>query len=375
MVYTHCTIVTPQRIIADGWFAVEDGRIVELGQGVKAGIDMQGMICLPGFIDQHIHGGFGVDFMHAGVTELDRFSHSVLAHGVTSYLATTLTESDALIRAALSRLGDYVAHQEGGQATCVGIHLEGPFIHPEFPGAQDKANIVAPNKATLKSYQDLAVGTIRLMTYAPEWGHSLFTTYATQLGIVPSIGHSSATLEEVDQAMNEGAKQLTHFHNASSPYHHRHPGVLNAGLYRELQLELIVDGFHLDPLVVEGVIRLKSARSIHCITDAISAMGQPDGTYQLGPYAVTKQAGTVRLSDHTLAGSVLTYQQLIYNLKAFVKPTLQELMHMTSYNQATLLGLNDRGSMEVGRRADVVFLDADWTVVATMVAGVMGYQR
>ena len=375
MIYTHCTIVTPQRIFTDGWIEVDEGRIVGFGQGAKNGIDMHGTICLPGFIDQHIHGGFGVDFMHAEATKLDHFSSSVLAHGVTSYLATTLTESDALIRSALSRLGEYVLTQEGNQANCVGIHLEGPFIHPAYPGAQDKANIIAPNKATLKEYQDLASGAIRLMTYAPEWGHSLFTTFATQLGIVPSIGHSSATLEEVDHAMAEGVKQLTHFHNASSPYHHRHPGVLNAGLYRDLQLELIVDGFHLDPLVVEGVIRLKSANRIHCITDAISAMGQPDGAYQLGPYAVTKQAGTVRMSDNTLAGSVLTYQQLVYNLKAYVSPSLDELMRMTSYNQALLLGLHDRGAIEEGRRADLVFLDNEWTVVATMVAGSMGYQR
>jgi N-acetylglucosamine-6-phosphate deacetylase len=375
MIYTHCTIVTPKQTIENGWIEVTDGRIRAIGQGPNNGIDMKGMLCLPGFIDQHIHGGFGVDFMQADATLLAHFSRSVLAHGVTSYLATTLTDTDDTIRQALTRLSGYVTTQPTDLANCVGIHLEGPFIHPQFPGAQDQANIIAPNKATLKEYQDRSRGTIRLMTYAPEWGHSLFTTYATQLGIVPSIGHSSATLEEVDHAMTEGAKQLTHFHNASSPYHHRHPGVLNAGLYRDVQLELIVDGFHLDPLVVDGVIRLKSPHRIHCITDAISAMGQPDGPYQLGPYAVTKQAGTVRLSDNTLAGSVLTYQQLVYNLKAFVKPTLHELMQMTSYNQASLLGLTDRGAIEEGRRADLVFLDHDWTVVATMVAGTFGYQR
>lgn len=375
MIYTNCTIVTPTQVIEQGWIAIKDGLIEALGQGAATGIDMQGAICLPGFIDQHIHGGFGVDFMHADNAQMSHFSKAVLEHGVTTYLATTLTETDEAIRQALTRLSDYTANQSTDVAQCAGIHLEGPFVHPEFPGAQAKDHIIPPDKTLLKDYQALAQGTIRVLTYAPEWGHSLFTSFAKSLGMVPSIGHSSATLEEVDQAILEGAKQLTHFHNASSPYHHRHPGVINAGLYRDLQLELIVDGFHSDPLVVDGVIRLKSARKIHCITDAISAMGQPDGAYQLGPYHVTKQAGTVRLSDNTLAGSVLSFQQLIVNLKEYTNPTLQELMYMTSSNQAEVLGLTDRGLIEVGRRADFVFLDADWSVVATTVAGVVRYQR
>lgn len=375
MIYSNCTIITPTKIIDQGWIQIVDGHITDIGQGVATGIDMQGNLCLPGFIDQHIHGGFGVDFMHADATQLAHFSQSVLAHGVTSFVATTLTESDAVIRQALINLSTYTTNQSADAAQCVGIHLEGPFVHPAFPGAQDKAHIIPPDKVLLKEYQDVANGTIRLLTYAPEWGHSLFTSFATSLGMVPSIGHSSATLEEVDQAILEGAKQFTHFHNASSPYHHRHPGVMNAGLYRDLQLELIVDGFHSDPLVVDGLIRLKSAARIHCITDAISAMGQPDGTYQLGPYAVTKQAGTVRLSDHTLAGSVLSYQQLIYNLKEYTNPSVLELTQMTSSNQATLLGLTDRGAIEVGRRGDLVFLDQDWSVVATVVAGTLRYER
>ena len=375
MIYTNCTIVTPTKVIDHGWIEVVDGLITKLGQGVADGIDMQGSVCLPGFIDQHIHGGFGVDFMQADAAQLAHFSQSVLKHGVTSYVATTLTESDAAIRQALTRLSNYTTIQAADVAQCAGIHLEGPFVHPAFPGAQAKEHIIAPDKVLLKEYQTLAQGTIRLLTYAPEWGHSLFTSYALSLGMVPSIGHSSATLEEVDQAMAEGAKQLTHFHNASSPYHHRHPGVMNAGLYRDLQLELIVDGFHNDPLVVDGLIRLKSAKKIHCITDAISAMGQPDGPYQLGPYDVIKQAGTVRLSDNTLAGSVLSFQQLIVNLKEYTNPSLLELSYMTSTNQADLLGFTDRGAIEIGRRGDLVFLDNDYSVVATVVAGSMRYQR
>ncbi len=375
MIYTNCTIVTSKSILEHGWIEVADGTIVQIGTGKQDGIDMNGNLCLPGFIDQHIHGGFGVDFMRASEADLMSFSSQILEHGVTSYLATTLTESDAVIRQALTTLSTYVTNQSKETAQCVGIHLEGPFIHPAHPGAQDQSNIIAPDKVVLQTYQTLAAGSIRLMTYAPEWGHSLFTSYAVSLGIVPSIGHSSATLEEVDQALAEGARAITHFHNASSPYHHRHPGVVNAGLYRDVQLELIADGFHLDPLVVSGVIRTKGASHIHLITDAVSAMGQPDGSYHLGPYPLTKQHGTVRLSDGTLAGSVLTFQQILHNIKATLSPSLHELVAMTSGNQARLLHLHDRGEIEVGRRADLVFLNQDWTVQSTVVAGTLRYAR
>ena len=369
----NATIVTPTSVLSNAWLAFENGVITEIGTGEMDGLDVKGAIVLPGFIDQHIHGGFGVDLMQANPDELAHFSSSLLAHGVTSYLATTLTEDRTVINKALATLADYQTNQSPKVAQMVGIHLEGPFVHPAFPGAQSQSHIIAPDKVLLQEFQNTAKQSIKLMTYAPEWGHSLFTSYALSLGIVPSIGHSSATLEEVDQAIEEGAKQITHFHNASSPYHHRHPGVINAGLYRDISLELIADGYHVDRLVVEGVITLKGASKIHLITDAISAMGQPDGTYHLGPYEVTKQASTVRLGDGTLAGSVVTFPDILNHIKQWTDCSLVDLAHMTSTNQASLLGLHDRGKIAVGARADLVVLDQDYQVLQTFVKGEQVY--
>jgi N-acetylglucosamine-6-phosphate deacetylase len=371
----NATIVTPNKILSNGWLEIQDGIIQAIGTGTVEGLDLNGAIVLPGFIDQHIHGGFGVDFMHATGAELDHFGQSVVAHGVTSYLATTLTDEVNVIVKALQTLRQYQSTQSEAQAQMVGIHLEGPFVHPEFPGAQSQSHIIPPDKVQLKEFQTVANQTIRLLTYAPEWGHSLFTSYAVQLGMVPSIGHSSATLEEVDAAIAEGAKQITHFHNASSPYHHRHPGVVNAGLYRDIAVELIADGYHVDPLVVGGVTRLKGASNVHLITDAISAMGQPDGTYQLGPYQVTKAHQTVRLQDGTLAGSVVTFPQILQNIQAWTSCSLQDIARMTSTNQAALLGLTDRGSIEAGKRADLVVVNADFEILQTYVKGVRVYSR
>ena len=369
MKLTNATIVTSTGVITNAWLSFDNGVITEIGTGNSDGLDLKGAIVLPGFIDQHIHGGFGVDLMQATPAELAHFSSSLLAHGVTSYLATTLTEDRTVISKALSTLAEYQTNQSPRAAQMVGIHLEGPFVHPSYPGAQSQAHIIAPDKVLLQEFQATAKQSIKLMTYAPEWGHSLFTSFALSLGIVPSIGHSSATLEEVDQALQEGAKQITHFHNASSPYHHRHPGVINAGLYRDISVELIADGYHLDPLVVEGVITLKGATKVHLITDAVSAMGQPDGTYHLGPYDVTKQAGTVRLADGTLAGSVVTFPDILQHIKQWTNCTLEDLVQMTSTNQATLLGLHDRGKIAVGARADLVVLDQNHRILHTFVKG------
>jgi len=366
---TNCTIVTPDTIIQNGSILIKDGRIDQVVTGPVEGLDLQGAMVLPGFIDQHIHGAFGVDFMTATPQDLERVSKQLLAHGVTGYLATTLTDDAATIHAALATLRDYQTTQPTDGAQMLGVHLEGPFVHPSYPGAQAKEHILAPDKVLLQAFQDTAGQTIRLMTYAPEWGHSLFTSFAVQLGIVPSIGHSSATLEDVDLALAEGARQITHFHNAHSPYHHRHPGVTNAGLARTVSVELIADGHHVDPAVIAATIRLKGAHRVHLITDAVPAMGEPDGVYRLGPYEVTKQAHTVRLADGTLAGSVVQFPQILSNLAQWMTLSPNELATMTSTNQASLLGLTDRGRIEAGARADFAVVNEGMEVIATFVNG------
>lgn len=367
MIYTNCRIVNADNII-DGSIEVEGHQIKRIIPGPATGVDMKGCFVLPGMIDQHIHGGFGVDFMTASVEEMNQFSNALLAHGVTGYYATTLTVSMDQLLPRLTELANYIKTQEPFQAQCMGIHLEGPFISAQFPGAQDPAHIIAPDKVLLEACQKAAQGHIKLITYAPEVGHSLFTSFAVSLGMIPSIGHSAASLADVDQAITEGARQITHFHNASSGYHHREPGVVSAGLFRDqLHVELIADGFHTHPEVLRGVYRVKGPASIKLITDAVSAMGQLDGSYQLAGLPVTKQAGTVRLPNGTLAGSALDFQTLLYNVKQMMTDDITKLAVMTqSYQNA---------QVQETHPATLVFLDDDWTVTATMVQGTMVYQR
>lgn len=365
MIYTNCQIVQGDSVFS-GSIEIEGAQIKQLLSGPATGQDMKGCFVVPGFIDQHIHGGFGVDLMTASAEEMKRFSKALLAHGVTGYYATTLTVSMDALLPRLGVLADYIETQEEGQAQCLGIHLEGPFISSSYPGAQDPAHILPPDKVLLEACQKAARGHIKLITYAPEVGHSLFTSFAVSLGMIPSIGHSAATLEDVDQAIREGAKQITHFQNASSGYHHRNPGVVNAGLYRDqLHVELIADGLHLHPEVVRGVYTIKGPDSIKLITDAVSAMGQPDGAYQLAGLPVTKQSGSVRLHDGTLAGSILDYQTALYNVKQFMTDDIRALAKMTqSYHGF---------SLQEHQPATLVFLDQHWTVKATMINGQMVY--
>lgn len=367
MIYTNCRIVDGNTII-EGAIEVEGHQIKRIIPGPASGVDMKGSFVMPGMIDQHIHGGFGVDLMSASIEEMNHFSKALLAHGVTGYYATTLTVSMDQLLPRLAELASYIETQENIQAQCLGIHLEGPFISTQFPGAQDPAHILAPDKVLLEACQKAARGHIKLITYAPEVGHSLFTSFAVSLGMIPSIGHSAASLADVDQAITEGARQITHFHNASSGYHHREPGVVNAGLFRDqLHVELIADGVHVHPEVLRGVYDIKGPNAIKLITDAVSAMGQPDGSYQLAELPVTKQAGTVRLADGTLAGSALDFQTILYNVKAMMTDEITQLAAMTqSYQKA---------AVQEGRPATLVFLDENWTVTATMVQGTMVYQR
>jgi N-acetylglucosamine-6-phosphate deacetylase len=367
MIYTNCQIVHGDQLI-QGAIEIEGTQIKRIITGPVSGVDMKGCFVLPGLIDQHIHGGFGVDLMSASVDEMNRFSQALLAHGITGYYATTLTVSMDQLLPRLAQLASFIETQEPLQAQCLGIHLEGPFISKKFPGAQDPAHILAPDKVLLETCQQAARGQIKLITYAPEVGHSLFTSFAVSLGIIPSIGHSAANLVDVDQAIQEGARQMTHFHNASSGYHHREPGIVNAGLFRDqLHVELIADGVHVHPEVLRGVLRIKGASSIKLITDAVSAMGEPDGPYQLAGLPVTKQAGTVRLADGTLAGSALDFQTLLYNVKQMMTDDITQLAAMTHSYQTT--------QVEEGQEATLVFLDPEWTVTATMVQGTMVYQR
>jgi N-acetylglucosamine-6-phosphate deacetylase len=376
MIFTNVTIYAYDRTINNGWIEVSNGKIKDYGSGNKSGISLKGRHVVPGFIDVHFHGSFGIDVMSADQSEFKKLSSNLLKYGVTSYLATTLTDSLTVLNKALSRLSKYISTQSSEQSQMVGIHLEGPFISPKYPGAQDQKFIIKPSLTKFKTLNKIANNQIKYVTFAPELDNGEFVKYLASNKIVASAGHSAASMQQMESSMKNGLKNITHFNNAHSPFHHRNLGILNAGFeYDKLNVELIVDKLHVHPSVVKLVSKIKTPDRILLITDACMATQLKDGKYRLGSQAVIKSKDSIRLLDGTLAASLLTMNVAFKNMFEISKRNLADIVLMTSTNQAKLLGLTDRGMIKKGLRADLVIINDKLEVDMTLVNGKIVYEK
>lgn len=334
---------------------------------------------VPGFIDVHIHGAAGYDVMDGTFLALEKMSQALAEEGTTSYLATTMTASTEKISRVVEQVGGYMQHQEDILgAKIIGIHLEGPFLSPEKVGAQNAENLLAPEIDHVRDWQKKSANAIKLMTLAPELPNSLeLIRFLKSEHIVASIGHTHATYTETFAAIDAGCSHATHLFNAMRGIHQREPGVVTAALLSEtVSTELIVDGIHLHPAIVELVFKIKNKEKIILVTDAMRAKCLADGSYELGGQTVYVKNNMASLCDGTLAGSVLTMHSAIQNMMAFTKCTLLDAIRAASFNPAKLLNLIDRkGSIAPGKEADLVVLDENLNVVLTIVAGKVVYQR
>ncbi|MCA0243734.1 MAG: N-acetylglucosamine-6-phosphate deacetylase [Proteobacteria bacterium] len=308
-------------------------------------------LLLPGFIDLHVHGGGGADTMDAGAA-IERIAALHAAHGSTSLLATTMTAPLAEIEAALRALAPAIAARRPGGARVLGVHLEGPYIHPERLGAQPPF-ARPPSLAEIAALQALA--PIRVITLAPETEGALALIPAlVAAGVRVQIGHSNASYEQCCAALQAGAGGFTHLFNAMGPFHHRAPGAAGAALAHAEHAELIPDLLHLHAGTLRAAIR--AIPGAYAVTDATAAAGMPEGDYRLGRQAVRHCAGAVRLADGTLAGSTLTMDQALRNLVA-IGCSVADASARCSALPARYLGLGDRGHIAPGAWADLVALD------------------
>lgn len=325
---------------------------------------------VPGFIDCHIHGAGGSDVMDASVDALTTISTCLAKEGVTSFLATTMTAASDDITAALSVISEVKMQQQG--AEILGVHLEGPFISKEKMGAQLGDNVCEPDIKLFHQWQEASGNNIKLVTLAPEVNDAdAFIQEVTQQGVIASMGHSNATYEQANRAVKHGCTHATHLFNAMRGLHHREPGVVGAALLADtVTAELIADGEHLHPAIYPLALRMKGRENIVLVTDAIRAKCMPDGAYDLGGQEVAVTNSKVTLVDGTLAGSVLTMPQAIKNMMQFTGCSLADAVAMASYNPAHQLKVNDRkGTIEVGKDADLVVLDAELNVQLTVCRG------
>lgn len=376
----NMTIAHPDKESEQRDLFIQNGILVDefesTGQQIVTldGADKQWTV-VPGFIDLHIHGSDGFDTMDATSEALHGLASALPREGTTSFLATTMTQEIAAISNALQNAALF--ESTAFQAEMIGVHLEGPFISPDRAGAQPVEHIIDPSILLFEEWQELSGNRIKLVTVASERPGGLeFIKKLRQLDVIPSIGHTDATVEEVADAVKAGANHVTHLFNQMSPFHHRKPGAIGGAFLEDsLVTEIIVDRIHSHPRSVELTYRLKGAKSIILITDAMRAKGLQPGVYDLGGQEVQVSDKDARLKDGTLAGSILTMENAAKNMRDITGCSLSEMVQMTSTNAATQLGLKRKGKISVGYDADLTILDKDWNVQLTICRGEIAYRK
>lgn len=386
-IISNITVYAENHTYENGYVKVSNGRIVEVGpinelieeDTIRKIILSPGCSLLPGMIDVHIHGAAGADTMDATEEALATMAAALPQEGTTSFLATTMTQTRNAIEQALTNAAQFIKEKQvAGKAEIVGIHLEGPFISPKRAGAQPPDHIIEPDLDLFKRWQELAKGHIKLVTLAPEEKNGLaLTSYLKQTGVTASIGHSDATYQEVDEAIHAGASHVTHLFNGMRGLHHREPGVLGAALLRhELFTEIIADGIHARPEMIQLAYQQKTSKRMILITDSLRAKCLKNGTYDLGGQAVHVDDTKATLADGTLAGSILKMKDAVKNVISYTHCGLENIIEMTAVNPAKQLNIFDRkGSIAVGKDADLVIVDEHLEVVMTFCRGKLAYQK
>ena len=374
-VLTGARILTPDDEIEGGSVIVEDGRIAEVAAGlsVPAGaevVDLRGLTLAPGFIDIHVHGGGGFSLASGDVEELRSYARWVVAHGVTSFVASVVGDRPEDGEAALRAIAG-AGPAEGG-AELLGAHLEGPFVSPERRGALPEGWLRPPGAGLLGRLLEAAGGRLRLITLAPELpGAAAVLELAVRGGCVVAVGHSDATYEEARDAFARGARHLTHAFNAMRPFHHREPGPLGAALDTEgVTVELIADGVHVHRAAARMVVRTKGVDGVALVTDGVPPAGLSEGSFRIGGRDARLAEGRVALPDGTIAGSAATMDRVIRYVVEEGIATPAQAVRMASTVPAGVLGLGGRkGRIARGYDADLVALDSDLNVAMTWVAG------
>jgi len=378
-------VITPERVIPQGVVLIEEKMILEVASRFELHVDdrefevihCESSTLVPGFIDIHVHGGAGRDVMEGSREAIQAISRFLASHGTTAYMATTVTASPFSIWQTVENLGKLIEEETGG-ARVLGLHLEGPFISEKKRGVHLPEFIRSPSIPTLDEIIKWSNNQIKVITMAPETPGGLeFIQHAKSKGIVVSMGHSNATFNEAKSGIEAGATNATHVFNAMRELNHREPGILGAVLGDDrVWAELIADGVHVDPSIVDLLFKLKGHRRILLITDAITAAGQPDGEYQVGPIRVRVTEGVCRNLEGQLAGSTLTQDRALQNMMQWTKVSLAEAVFMTSRNPAESVGITGhKGSIEPGLDADMVVLDDDLSVQMTFCEGRLVYRQ
>lgn len=406
---SNARVILSERTIESANLLITNGRIagiVDSSSQVPASastLDLTGLTLFPGFIDLHIHGAFGVDTMEASAEDLNRVGEFLAGNGVTAWLPTLVPAAQeeyehairAIAEAMNSQGGDrgqpvgekaFVARDEESpeslrarrlRSRILGVHYEGPFVNQKQCGALHTQHFrTFTSQADLNDLPTIQGDhAIHMTTLAPEvnGGIELIRELQHRNWIV-SIGHTRATTDILDQALAAGARHMTHFMNAMTALHHRAPGPVGWGLmHDEVSCDLIADGIHLDPSILKLILRNKKAQRISLISDAVAATGLGDGEYEIWGEQITVKNGRTQNAKGSIAGSVITMLDAV-RLMSKLGFSENDLALMSSLNPARLLGIDqDCGSIEAGKRADLVALDDNENVHLTIIGGQIAF--
>lgn len=361
-----------------GWL---DNAIVDIKDGKIIDIKPSDTPCpnqfklMPALIDTHIHGVMGADTMDATHQSLNTISSFLASHGVGAFLATTVTESHEKIEAALVQVKESIKQGVAG-ATILGSYLEGPFFNAVHKGAHPEELLQAPDRELIEKWLKLADGTLKCIALAPEYPSALpIIKWLCSQNIRVMIGHTNADYDTTKAALLAGASGVVHCYNGMSGLHHRNPGVVGAALSIDnCQTEIIVDGHHVHPAAV-SIAHKCCGHNLLLITDAMRATGMPNGDYYLGQLPVHMENDVVRTQDGSLAGSTLTLDRAVNNLANFTRITFEQAWLHGSHYPAKALGIdNQLGTIAVNKVANLVLLNEQNQVTATMVNGNFVYQ-
>ncbi|MGE7693008.1 N-acetylglucosamine-6-phosphate deacetylase [Lysinibacillus sp. NPDC094177] len=381
LLISNVMIVNHDEAPFKGDIFINNGRIIKISHNLTDEAEHyidgkdKSWLLLPGYIDMHIHGSAGHDVMDATQFALHQMARSLVQEGVTGFLATTMTQSIEAIESALANVALFENNDD--EASLLGIHIEGPYVSKKRAGAQPIEHIILPSIEQFASWQKISKQRIKQVTIAPEVdGGFTFIESLKNLHVIASIGHSDASIEEVGKAVELGVRQATHLYNQMSPFHHRNPGVVGAVLLEnQVKAEIITDFVHSHPQAVKLAYRFKGAEGIILVTDAMRAKGLHYGDYDLGGQTVHVSKDGAHLSNGALAGSVLTMEQAVKNMKAITNCSLQEVVAMSSTNAAKQLHLATKGRIAEGYDADFVLLDENLDVQKTICRGKVVFEK
>lgn len=373
-------IFAENQVLKNHLLLIKDGIIADITDTPQANtpiVDVGNYKLLPGFLDLHIHGREGCDIMDATRTSIETISNSLAKHGVVGFLGTTVTATWDCTLKAFRAIGEAYHNQPDG-AQVLGAYNEGLFFTEDHKGAHDEKYFLPLNKTNIDAIIDASQGALKVVALAPELENSdEIIRYLSSKNIKPMLGHTNANYQQTCDALHAGACGGVHVFNGMKGIHHRDPGCAGAVLLdKQAYVEVIADGVHLHPGILELIYRLKGSDKMGLISDCIVAGGKPDGTYRLGMLDVHVKNGIARTDSGSLAGSTLTLEKAVANLIHLADIPPLKAVHMASLMPAKFLGVNDTlGSIAPNKRACLTLVDDNFEVQATIIDGQIRYTK